>query len=114
MKSGTMAAIVLAAPIFLALASSACAQAAVPIGFWMTADGGERLLITPNGQCSLADRYGRPTTSGACTWRSSSRGGILTVMSQQLYRPAPIYFNVLWVNQNTITVEGDVFRRQAE
>jgi len=33
-------------------------------------------------------------------------------MSNQLYRPAPIYFNVVWVNQGVITVQGDVFYRR--
>ena len=94
-------------------AAPALAQAAAPVGFWVTQDGSEQLLITQNGQCSLADRNGRPTTSGSCSWNSTSRGGILTIMSQQLYRPAPIYFNVVWMNQNTISVEGDVFYRRA-
>jgi hypothetical protein len=53
-----------------------------------------------------------PTTSGPGKWNPSSRGGILTIMSSQTYRPAPVYFNVVWVNQSTITVEGDVFYRQ--
>ena len=90
----------------------ALAQSAAPVGFWSTADGGEQLLITQSGECSLADRYGRPTTSGSCSWNSSYAGGILTIMSNQLYRAAPIYFNVVWVNQGVIRVQGDVFYRR--
>ena len=98
--------------MLLSGAGPAHAQAAPPIGFWVTQDGGERLLITAGGECSLADGNGRITTSGSCSWNSTSRGGILTIMSNQLYRPAPIYFNVVWVNQGVITVQGDVFYRR--
>jgi hypothetical protein len=113
MKLATLASAALAASTLTFAAAPALAQSAPPVGFWTTQDGSEQLLITQSGQCSLADRYGRPTTSGPCSWNASYAGGILTVMSQQLYRPAPIYFNVIWVNQNTIKVEGDVFYRRA-
>jgi hypothetical protein len=88
------------------------ADAAAPVGFWKTRDGSEQLLVSGNG-CSLANGAGVPTTSGPCKWNPSSRGGILTIMSSQVYRPAPVYFNVVWVNQSTITVQGDVFYRQS-
>jgi hypothetical protein len=113
MQFAKLASAALAATMLIFAAAPALAQAAPPVGFWVTRDGSEQLLITQNGQCSLADRNGRPTTSGSCSWNSSSRGGILTIMSQQLYRPAPIYFNVVWVDQNTISVEGDIFYRRA-
>ena len=87
------------------------ADAAAPVGFWTTQNGSEQLLVSQSG-CSLANAAGVPTTSGPCKWNPSSRGGILTVMSSQTYRPAPVYFNVVWVNQSTITVEGDVFYRR--
>lgn len=93
-------------------AGAAHAQAAPPFGFWATADGSEQLMVTQSGMCSLADRNGRPTTSGSCSWNATYAGGILTIMSSQLYRPAPIYFSVIWVNQNTIKVQGDVFYRR--
>jgi hypothetical protein len=110
MKRFTAAAI--GGVLLAGLASAAHAQAGPPIGLWSTADGSEQLSVTQNGLCSLADRYGRPTTSGSCSWNASARGGILTVMSQQTYRPAPIYFNVVWINQTTISVQGDVFYRR--
>jgi hypothetical protein len=64
--------------------------------------------VTQGGQCSLADGNGQPTTSGSCSW-NATYGGILTIMSDQLYRPGPVYFNVVWVDNTTIKVEGDVF-----
>lgn len=85
---------------------------AAPVGFWVNGSGSEQLLVSQNG-CSLANAAGVPTTSGACSWNASSRGGILTIMSSQTRRPSPVYFNVIWVNQSTITVEGDVFYRRA-
>lgn len=85
--------------------------AAAPVGFWITGNGSEQLLVSQSG-CSLANAAGVPTTSGPCSWNASSNGGILTIISSQTRRPAPVYFNVLWVNQSTITVEGDVFYRQ--
>ncbi|MCV7199074.1 hypothetical protein [Mycobacterium angelicum] len=86
--------------------------AAAPVGFWATANGSEQLLVSASG-CSLANGAGVPTTSGPCKWNPSSRGGILTIISSQTRRPAPVYFNVVWVNQSTITVEGDVFYRRS-
>jgi hypothetical protein len=97
----------------MAGAASAQQPSPPPVGFWATADGSEQLLVTQSGACSLADRTGRPTTSGSCSWNASYAGGILTVISSQLYQPAPVYFNVIWVNQNTIKVQGDVFYRKA-
>lgn len=85
--------------------------AAAPVGFWITGNGSEQLLVSQSG-CSLANGAGIPTTSGPCSWNASSNGGILTIISSQTRRPAPVYFNVSWVNQSTITVEGDVFYRQ--
>ena len=80
----------------------ALAQAPAPFGFWMT-QSGETLLITQQGECSQG-LNGSITVAGRCTWNSSSRGGILTI-----YGNGPVYYNVVWVNQTTITVWGDVF-----
>ena len=43
------------------LGNAAHAQSAPPIGFWVTADGGERLLVGADSQCSFA-------ATGAATW----------------------------------------------
>lgn len=86
--------------------------APAPTGFWTTGTGAEQLLVRQSG-CSLTNSAGVPTTSGPCSWNASARGGILTIMSSQTRRPAPVYFNVVWVNESTISVEGDVFYRRA-
>lgn len=100
-----------AAAILLALSGSAYAQAAPPVGFWVTADGGEKLLVQANAQCSFA-ATGAATWGGNCTWQSTSRGGILSVWYSTIGGPAAVRWSVVWVNQTTITVDGDVFYRQ--
>lgn len=107
-----VAAIGLAAGMFAASTGIAHADAAAPVGFWVNQTGSEQLLVSANG-CSLANAAGVPTTSGPCKWNPSSRGGILTILSSQTRTPSPVYFNVVWVNQSTITVYGDVFYRRA-
>ncbi len=106
-----LAAAGLATGMLAASTGIAHADAPAPVGFWATQDGSEQLLVSGSG-CSLANGAGVPTTSGPCKWTPSSRGGILTIMSSQTYRPAPVYFNVVWVNQSTISVQGDVFYRR--
>lgn len=101
----------LAIGMFATSTGVAHAEASAPVGFWTTGTGSEQLLVSQSG-CSLANGAGVPTTSGPCSWNPSSRGGILTILSSQTRRPAPVYFNVLWVDQSTITVEGDVFYRR--
>jgi hypothetical protein len=87
--------VALAGLALTAVATVAHAQAApAPIGFWATANGAEQLTIQANG-CALANAQGQPVTSGPCSWNPSSNGGILTIMSSQTYKPAPIYYNVV-------------------
>ena len=94
------------------LASPAQAGAPVPVGYWTTDDGGETLIIQQSAQCSLQTTTGY-MIGGSCSWNSSSNGGILTIINGiNQYQPAPIYFNIIWVDQQTITVEGDVFHRR--
>ena len=93
------------------LSEPAQAQAAVPVGFWVTADGGERLLVQSNAQCSFA-ATGAAAWGGSCTWDSTSRGGILSVWYGTIAGPAAVRWSVVWVDQSTITVNGDVFHRQ--
>ncbi len=98
----------------IAISQSAFAQSAMPSGYWTTAHGEETLLISNSG-CKLdAAARGRMATVsvGSCSWRPSSRGGILTIMSTMTYRPAPVYFNVVWINKSQISVEGDIFYRR--
>ena len=94
-----------------AWATLALAQAAVPIGYWTTADNGERLLIEQSTSCSFM-AVGGTQVAGNCVWNSTSRGGILTLYYQTVMGLAPIYWSVVWVNTTTITVNGDVFYRR--
>jgi len=96
------------------ISQSAFAQSQMPFGYWTTAHGEETLLISNSG-CKLdGSARGRMETVsvGACSWRPSSRGGILTIMSTMTYRPAPVYFNVVWINKSQISVQGDIFYRR--
>jgi hypothetical protein len=103
------AATVLASALLAASVGVGNAESPPPFGFWTTPDGSEQLLVTQGGQCSLADGSGQITTSGSCSWNGSSGGGILTVMSDQQFQRAPVYFNVIWVNVTPINVNGDPF-----
>jgi len=89
----------------------AIAQAPAPIGYWTTADNGERLLIDQDTSCSFV-AVGGTQVAGNCVWNSTSRGGVLTLYYQTVMGLAPIYWNVLWVNTTTITVNGDTFFRR--
>jgi len=95
----------------VAVSPAAFAQAAVPIGYWTTADNGERLLIEQNTSCSFM-AVGGTQVAGNCVWNSTSRGGVLTLYYQTVMGLAPIYWSVVWVNTTTITVNGDVFYRR--
>jgi hypothetical protein len=96
----------------LAFAQAADAQSAVPIGIWTTVDGSEMLVIERSATCRFSARGGF-TVLGRCSWNPSSRGGILTILNQYNYKPAPIYYNVVWVNASTISVFGDIFHKRA-
>jgi hypothetical protein len=90
------------------------AQAPSPNGNWATNPPSERLYVSPRG-CRFTGTNGARTSviEGQCSWKSSGRGGILTIMNiHQLVHPAPIYYNVVWVNAKQITVYGDVFYKQ--
>ncbi|MEO9231668.1 MAG: hypothetical protein ABI216_22325 [Devosia sp.] len=101
----------LALAVAALLPAPVLAQAAAPIGYWTTADNGERLLIGADTSCSFVAVGGAPSV-GNCAWQSSSRGGILTLYYSTVMGLAPIYWSVIWVNQGTITVNGDVFYRR--
>ncbi|HHY49561.1 MAG TPA: hypothetical protein GYA10_07425 [Alphaproteobacteria bacterium] len=97
---------------FSALSSTpALAQAAAPIGFWTTADDGERLMVQPNAQCSFF-AVGGVQVAGDCTWDSTSRGGILSIWYPMPLGPAAVRYNIVWIDDNTISVFGDIFYRR--
>ena len=94
----------------LALASPALAQAYAPVGYWGTADNGERLLVGADAQCSF-EAAGAAPFGGNCTWQSTSPGGILAIWYSTIGGPAAVRWSVVWLNQNAITVNGDEFHR---
>ena len=103
------AAIAAGALVLAAAASPALAQASPPVGVWQTPNHGEMLVVMSNGTCRFT--AGRQLIIGRCGWQASSRGGILTIMNQTNYKPAPIRYSVVWINATTITVFGDVFHK---
>jgi hypothetical protein len=99
--------------IMLGFGGAARAQSApAPVGYWLTAGNSEMLLVEASGTCKFAASNGF-TVLGKCYWSPTSRGGILTIMNVYNYKPAPIRYSVVWVNQTTITVFGDVFHKKA-
>ena len=97
---------------FVLAASGALSQAAAPpVGMWVHTSGRAFLSIDASGYCHYQDpglEYG-----GGCSWNAGSAGGILTVMNAAAVPgPQPIYLNILWVDQGTISVFGDIFRLQ--
>lgn len=97
--------------LLLLAPGAAFAQSAVPIGYWTTDGDIERLLVEQNRNCSFM-MVGGVQVAGECVWTSSSNGGILALYYQTANGLAPIYWNVLWVDARTITVNGDVFHRR--
>lgn len=87
------------------------AQAApAPIGTW--SNQSEGLVVQQGGACAFLFN-GKVTSSGTCTWENpSAKGGILDMQYPMPLAPGHIYWSVVWVNQTTITVNGDVFYKQ--
>lgn len=92
-------------------AGSALAQAAAPFGYWTTADNGEHLMLDQNANCSFY-AVGGVQVAGNCTWDSTSRGGILSIWYSMPLGPAAVRYNVIWIDDNTISVFGDIFYRR--
>jgi hypothetical protein len=86
-------------------------EAPAPVGYWLTQPPSESLLVDASGLCKFAAVNSLPV-QGSCSWKPSSRGGILTIIGHNTYLPAPVYFNVVWVNARTIRVWGDVFYKK--
>jgi len=87
----------------------AAAQAPAPVGHWRSGTSTAQLLVYQNGACAF---LGTRPVQGNCTWNPSSRGGILTLFYPMPLEPGKIYFNIVWVNQTTISVFGELFYRQ--
>jgi len=84
-----------------------------PIGSWATKPASEQLFVSASG-CKFTGTNGNTTNvvEGECSWNPSSAGGILTIINIHFYKPAPVYFNIVWVNSKQIKVEGDLFYKQ--
>ena len=95
----------------LAWVTPALAAAPPPVGYWTTQDGGEELYVWASG-CRFAANGGTQV-AGDCGWNASSAGGILTITYPGYTAPGHVYFNIVYVDQNTISVFGDIFYRRA-
>lgn len=85
------------------------AQSPAPLGHWRSRTSAAQLIVYQNGLCAF---LGSRPVQGNCTWSASSRGGILTLIYPMPLEPGKIYFNIVWVDQATISVFGELFSRQ--
>ncbi|WP_137935085.1 hypothetical protein [Mesorhizobium comanense] len=89
--------------------TGALAQSApAPTGVW-DSDAGETMVI---GQTCKIEANGMDGAVGECSWDPSSNGGILTIMNVNAYQPAPVYFNIVWIDEASFSISGDVFHRR--
>jgi hypothetical protein len=96
---------------FASAPSPSQAQAPPPIGHWAQPPPGEELYVYQNGTCAFLVRR-RVQVQGRCTWNPSSRGGILTITYPMPLEPGKVRYNIVWINSQTISVWGDILRRQ--
>lgn len=91
---------------------TARAQAAPPpIGTW--ANKTEGLVVQQSGTCGFLVN-GQVRYSGTCRWETpSARGGILDLQYPMPLQPGHIRWSVIWVNQTTITLDGDPFTKKS-
>lgn len=94
---------------------TARAQAsAPPIGNWVNVNKTNGLVVEQNGVCGFLVN-GKAKWSGTCTWETpSARGGILDLTYPMPLQPGHIRWSVIWVNQTTITLDGETFYKQAK
>jgi len=89
---------------------SARAQGAPPpIGTW--ANKTEGLVVQQSGSCGFFVN-GKIRYSGTCHWETpSARGGILDLTYPMPLQPGHIRWSVVYINQTTITLDGDTFSK---
>ena len=89
---------------------SARAQAAPPpIGNWVNQGKTNSLVVEQNGVCGFLVN-GKAKWSGTCKWETpSAKGGILDLQYPMPLQPGHIRWSVIYVNQTTITVDGEAF-----
>jgi hypothetical protein len=84
-----------------------------PIGTWVSARGAG-LVVSEHATCAFVVPTAR--AEGECVWHGSATGGVLTIKFQATTPNGPprdqvLYLDVRWLNQFTIGVQGEVFRR---
>jgi len=84
-----------------------------PIGTWVSARGAG-LVVSEHATCAFVVPNAR--AEGECTWRESPSGGVLLIKYQAttptgVPRDQVLYLDVRWINQLTVAVQGEVFRR---
>ena len=99
-----------AAGLALLAADAAQAQSPPPFGYWEAEGGGQALNWSNDGACSFAANG--TVTNGVCDWNPTSGGGILTLTYPWTLEPGHIYLNVVWQDEQTIVIEGFVFRKR--
>ena len=100
--------------VVLTLATPARA-AAPPIGAWVSARGAQ-LVVSDHAACAYVVATAR--AEGECIWRPTETGGILEIQYQGTTPTGVpglrvLYLDIIWINQVTITVTGEPFRRTA-
>jgi hypothetical protein len=101
-------AIITAASVFAS--GDALAQAGPPFGTWGSTAGPATLYVSPQ-ICYFESRVRNYRIQGTCSWNPSYNGGILTIYNASQSN-APIYENIVYVDDTTISVWGEIFRRQ--
>jgi|HubBroStandDraft_1064217.scaffolds.fasta_scaffold645270_2 hypothetical protein len=93
---------------------TARAQAAPPpIGSWLNVNKTNGLVVEQNGACGFLVN-GKAKWSGTCSWETpSAKGGILDLQYPMPLQPGHIRWSVIYVNQTTITLDGEAFYKQA-
>jgi hypothetical protein len=85
---------------------------APPIGNWVNQNKSNGLVVMQNGTCGFLVN-GKPKWSGTCRWETpSAKGGILDLQYPMPLEPGHIRWSVIWVNQTTITLDGEAFYKQ--
>ena len=96
----------------MATASPAQAQSAPPpVGVWNSPSTPTSFVINADGSCGYSYQ-GQVVRTGSCSWNPSSRGGILTLTYAMPLEPGRASWPIQWINQRTITIAGETFRRQ--
>jgi hypothetical protein len=88
-------------------------NAPAPIGNWINQGKTNGLVVEQNGTCGFLVN-GKAKWSGKCTWQASAKGGILTLTYPMPLQPGHIRWSVVYINQTSITVDGEAFYKQGQ